>query len=151
MINKLFNTTIYKIWVQILNQLQDIFLLIIRVYWGYSFMMTGLGKFNNWDRTLEFFTSLNIPVPSLNVAMASGTEFFGGVCLLIGFLSRLTTVPLIFTMLVAYLTAHRSELFGLFSNPDDFFAAPPFLFIYASIIVLLFGPGKYSADAVITK
>ncbi len=36
-------------------------------------------------------------------------------------------------------------------NPDLFFAAAPFLFLFASLIVLIFGPGKISVDHLLAK
>ena len=140
-----------KMWVRSLNSAQSVFLLIIRLYWGYSFIMTGRGKFMNWDRTVEFFQSLNIPMPEINVGMAASTEFFGGICLLLGLGSRFITVPLIFTMGVAYATAHREELLGIFDDADPFVSAPPFLFLYTCIVILLFGAGKFSLDYLIAK
>jgi putative oxidoreductase len=67
--------------------------------------------------------------------------------LLLGLGSRLVSVPLMFTMGVAYATAHREELGKIFSDPDKFTDAPPFLFLLASVIVFAFGPGKISVDA----
>ncbi len=140
---------LYSLWVYMLLHAQSLFLLVIRAYWGFGFFQAGLGKFQNWDRTVGFFTELGLPYPQLNVAMASGTELVGGLLLLIGLGGRLVPIPLIGTMCVAYLTAHQKELLGIFADPDAFFAAPPFLFLYAAVIILLFGPGRWSADALI--
>lgn len=68
----------------------------------------------------------------------------GGILMIVGFLPRLTMIPLIFTMIVAYLTAHNEELFSIFTNTEKFLSAPPFLFMFASFIILIFGAGKYS-------
>ena len=100
---------------------------------------------------MGFFTSLHIPFPEINVGMAAATEFFGGACLLLGLGSRLVPVALIFTMIIAYATAHPEELASITTDPDQFFGAPPFLFLYASVIVLLFGAGKISVDALLAK
>ena len=139
-------TILYGKWLTLLEQLKHVFLLAIRLYWGFGFMQTGWGKYQNWDRTVGFFTSLHIPFPALNVGMASTTEFLGGLCLLLGFKSRITTVPLIFTMLVAYGTAHQEEVKNIFISPDAFLTAPPFLFLWTALTVLLFGAGKWSID-----
>ncbi len=142
---------IYEIWLKILTELQSIFLLIIRLFWGYQFLLTGRGKFNNFEKTVGFFTSLGIPFPEINALMAAGTEFLGGLCLILGLGSRLMTVPLVFTMIIAYSTAHTEELSAIFSDPDKFLAAAPFLFMFASLIVLVFGAGKYSLDNFISR
>jgi putative oxidoreductase len=141
----------YEIWLNILNQLKDIFLLVIRLYWGYQFMLTGLGKFKNIERTVGFFDSLGIPFPELNVYIAATTEFAGGICLLIGLASRIVNVPLAFTMCIAYATAHTEELSMIFSKTDKFLTAEPFLFLFVALIVLLFGPGKYAVDSLFSR
>ena len=61
------------------------------------------------------------------------------------------TVPLVFTMIIAYSTAHTEELSAIFSDPDRFLGAAPFLFMFASLIVLVFGAGKYSLDNFISR
>lgn len=144
-------TTIYTKWLALLAELQHVFLLIIRLYWGWQFILTGRGKFLNIDRTIGFFSSLGIPFPELNVYMAAGTEFLGGACLLLGLGARIVNIPLIGTMVVAYLTAHTEELMSIYSDPDKFLQAPPFLFMFVALIVLLFGAGKYSLDRLIIR
>jgi putative oxidoreductase len=127
--------------------LQSPLLLVIRLYWGIAFAQTGWGKLMNLDRTAGFFESLNLPWPKLNAILAGTTETLGGVLLALGLFARPASVPLVFTMLVAYATAHREELMALTSDPEQFFAAAPFLFLLAALIVLAFGPGKLSLDA----
>ena len=53
--------------------LQSPLLLVIRLYWGWSFAQTGWGKLTHLERTAGFFESLNIPAPKLNAIMAGGT------------------------------------------------------------------------------
>jgi putative oxidoreductase len=131
--------------------MQPVLLLAIRGWWGWSFFMTGQGKLRNLDRTAEFFASLDLPLPSINAAMAGAVECAGGLLLLLGLGSRLASVPLVFTMAVAYATAHREELGALLGNPDAFTGAAPFPFLLASLIVLAFGPGRLSLDALLWK
>ncbi|MBI2784420.1 MAG: DoxX family protein, partial [Gammaproteobacteria bacterium] len=126
-------------------------LLVIRLYWGFSFAQSGWGKFMNLDRTTGFFESLHIPMPKLNAVMAASTEFGGGVLLALGLFARPAAVPLIFTMLVAYGTADKEALMAIFSDTDKFVTAAPFLFLLASLIVLAFGPGKLSVDHLLGK
>jgi putative oxidoreductase len=42
-------------------------------------------------------------------------------------------------------------LLSIFSDPDKFTAAAPYVFLVASLIVLLFGPGVFSVDALVNK
>jgi len=131
--------------------LQPALLLVIRGWWGWSFFLTGKGKLLHLDKTAEFFASLDLPLPKLNALLAGSTECFGGLLLLLGLGSRLVSGPLIFTMLVAYATADREALGAIFSDPDKFTSATPFLFLLACLIVFAFGPGKLSLDALLFK
>ncbi len=100
---------LYRLWVSLISKLQSPFLLIIRLYWGWQFVLTGKGKLMSLDRTAGIFANLHIPMPKLNAVLAGGTECFGGLLLLFGLGSRIVTVPLIFTMCIAYLTAESDN------------------------------------------
>lgn len=127
--------------------LQSVLLLLIRLWWGWSFFLAGKGKLLNLDRTTAFFTELGLPWPELNALLAGTVEAAGGLCLLAGLFARLASVPLAVTMLVAYATADREAATAILSDPDRFTGAAPFLFLGASIAVLAFGPGRWSVDA----
>jgi putative oxidoreductase len=142
---------LYRLWVATVSKLQSPFLLIIRLYWGWQFFLTGKGKLMHLDKTAGFFASINIPMPKVNAVLAGSTECFGGLLLLLGLGSRIATVPLIFTMIIAYVTADSDKIKGIFSNPDAFVTAAPFLFMLTAIIVLVFGPGIFSLDAIIAR
>ncbi len=129
--------------------LQSPLLLVVRLYWGLSFAQTGWGKLMNLDRTAGFFASLNIPMPKINAVAAGATECLGGLLLALGLFARPASVPLIFTMMVAYATADSEALQALFREPDKFVSAAPFLFLLASLVVLVFGPGRFSLDALL--
>jgi putative oxidoreductase len=47
---------------------------------------------------------------------------------------------------VAYITADREALFSIFSNPGKFYASDAYTFLFASVLILVFGPGKISVD-----
>ncbi|MDD2763017.1 MAG: DoxX family protein [Opitutaceae bacterium] len=126
--------------------LQSPLLLVLRLYWGWNFFLTGKGKLLHLDRTADYFASLGIPLPRLNVVLAGGTECLGGLLLVAGLWSRVASMPLIFTLVVAYATAEHAALTAVFTDPDRFLGATPFLFLLAVMIVLAFGPGKYSLD-----
>src|SRR5277367_1303768 len=142
---------IYYLWVKAVSCLQSPLLLAMRLYWGWQFFVTGKGKLMNLDKVTGFFQSLNIPHPHLNAIMAGCTECFGGLFLLLGLGSRVLTIPLIFTMCIAYLTADPDRVKAIFSDPDKFVTADEFLFMLTAIIVLVFGPGKFSLDWLIGK
>ena len=131
--------------------LQSPLLLVLRLYWGWQFFLTGKGKLQNLDRTTGFFLSLHIPWPHFNALLAGTTECVGGLFLLVGLGSRLVSLPLIFITVIAYITAESDALKHFFDDPDKFVSAAPFLFMLAGIIVLVFGPGVFSLDWLIEK
>lgn len=142
---------IYDRWIGLVSLLQSPLLLAMRLYWGWQFFLTGRGKLRNLDRTADFFASLHIPMPKWNAALAGSTECLGGLLLLVGFGSRLFTLPLIFTLTIAYLTAHLDITKNIFHDPDAFVTAPPFLFLMCCVIVLAFGPGVFSVDHLLAR
>ncbi|MGD1019738.1 MAG: DoxX family protein [Verrucomicrobiia bacterium] len=144
-------TKLYRLWVSLISKLQSPVLLILRLYFGWQFFLTGKGKLMHLDKTAGFFATLHIPMPKLNAALAGSTECVGGLLLLLGLGSRIATVPLICTMIVAYLTADSDAVKNIFNKPDDFLSAAEFLFLLTSVIVLVFGPGVFSLDAIIAR
>jgi putative oxidoreductase len=130
---------------------QSPFLLFVRLYWGYQLIQSGWGKLHHLDKVTEFFTSLNLPMPAQTAVAISCLEFFGGIFLAIGLLSRLTSLALTINLIVAYITADREALFSIFSDPDKFYSAAPYTFLVASVIVLLFGPGKVAVDTLLNR
>lgn len=128
------------------SYLQSPLLLVIRLYWGWSFFQTGKGKLLHLGRTAAYFGSLGIPWPKFNVVLAGSAECFGGLLLMLGLCSRVASLPLVVTLSVAYLTAENGALRSVFTDPDKFTSATPFLFLLAVVIVLAFGPGRFSLD-----
>ena len=131
--------------------LRPLFLLIIRLYWGWQFFLTGKGKLMNLERTTNYFASLNIPAPKLNAIAAGSTEMIFGLLFLLGLGGRIVPLPLIGVLVVAYLTSEQPALHAFFSDPDKFLTADPFLFLFAAVIIFIFGPGKLSFDALLAK
>lgn len=129
--------------------LQSPFLLVIRVYWGWLFLQSGIGKFSHIDKVVGFFTDLGIPAPTMNAYFNASLETIGGILLILGLASRLIAVPLTVNMIVAYITADREALTSFFSESGKFFGADPFPFLMVSLLILIFGPGKLSLDYLI--
>ena len=142
---------LYRLLIRAANSLQSPFLLAVRLYWGWQFAEDGWGKLHNLDKVTEFFTTLGLPAPGLTAAFIGGLELVGGILLAIGLGSRLIALLLTGNMLMAYITADREALFSIFSDPDKFYAASPYTYLFASVIVLIFGPGKFSVDAWLTR
>jgi putative oxidoreductase len=141
----------YAILSRLSSKLQSPFLLAVRLYWGWQFAQSGWGKLHRLAGVTEFFASLNIPFPHANAVLVSNLEFFGGILLILGLASRLTGLVLSGNMLVAYITADREALGSILSDPGKFYAADPYTFLFASILLLIFGAGLFSVDAILAR
>jgi putative oxidoreductase len=139
----------YAYFLTAINSLQSPFLLAIRVYWGWLFLQSGIGKFGHIEKVVAFFTDLGIPAPTLNAYFNASLETIGGILLILGLASRLISVPLLINMIVAYITADREALTSFFSESGKFFGADPVPFLLVSLLILIFGPGKLSFDTLI--
>jgi putative oxidoreductase len=126
-------------------------LLFIRLYWGWQFVLTGWGKLHNQAKVVDFFTSLNIPFPAFNAHLVSGLEFFGGILFILGLFSRPIALLLTGSMFVAFFTAERDAFFSIFSDSEKFYKADAYTFLFAAIMILAFGPGLFSLDALLAK
>lgn len=142
---------LYRNAADVLSRLQSPMLLAVRLYWGYQFAQTGWGKLHHLARITDFFTSLGIPFPGLNAHFVAGLEFAGGILLMLGLLSRPVALLLAGNMFVAYLTADREALLAIFSDPGKFYVADPYTFLFASVMVLIFGPGWFAIDTIIRR
>src|ERR1700722_9570495 len=96
---------LYARYSVLVSYLQSPFLLAVRLYWGWRFAQSGWGKLHHLNKITSFFTTLNIPFPSLNAHFISGLEFVGEILSLVGFGARLTGLLLTGNMLVPYCTA----------------------------------------------
>jgi putative oxidoreductase len=142
----------YRLLILVASSFQSVVLLALRLYWGWQFFSDGKGKLLNLQNVVNYFGhDLHIPFPYFNALLASATECIGGLLLLAGLGSRLVALPLILTMVVAYLTAEIDKVKHIFSDPDKFVTADPFLYLLASVIILVFGPGVFSLDWILAK
>jgi putative oxidoreductase len=142
---------LYSHFSRVDSYLQSPFLLAVRLYWGWQFAQTGWGKMHNIAKITGFFASLNIPFPAASAPIISGLEFFGGILLILGLGSRLVGFLLAANMMVAYWTADHEALTSIFSDPGKFYVADPYTFLFASLMILVFGAGLFSADRLLAR
>ena len=128
------------------SSLQSPFLLLVRLYWGWQFAQSGWGRLHHLPQATQFFASLHIPFPGANVIFVSSLEFIGGILLILGLGSRVIGLLLACDMIVAYLTADSEALRAVFSDPGKFYNADPYTFLFASLLILIFGPGRFALD-----
>lgn len=136
---------------RILNYLQSPLLLAIRLYWGWQLAQTGWGKLHNIDHVAEFFTSLSLPHPHFTAIFVALVEFVGGILLALGLGSRLVPFVIFINMTVAYWTADRENFGHILDDPGKFYAADPYTFWFAALVILIFGPGYLALDRLIGR
>jgi putative oxidoreductase len=139
----------YELLVSVANLLQAPFLLLLRLYFFWQLFETGQGKLSNIGRVIGFFRSLGIPLPKLNAYFVSSLECFGSLLLIVGLASRPIALMIVISMSVAYITADFEAVASIVSDPDKFAKADPFPFLLTALIVLIFGPGLFSIDALL--
>ncbi len=116
--------------------------LLGRITVGWLFAVAGWGKVHHLGDVTQFFVQLGIPAPGLNAAVVGYSELICGALLLVGALSRVATVPLMVSMVVALLTAKRAEIHGL----SDLFAQVEMTYLVILVALLVHGPGLVSLD-----
>jgi putative oxidoreductase len=141
----------YELLVASASSLRSPFLLVVRLYWGWQMFVAGSAHLSDVPSMVERFTEWGVPFPTFNVYLSGITEIVCGLLLVAGFASRLITIPLIINFCVAYLTASREVLLKIFNDPDAFVSDAAFLFLLASVIILIFGPGALSVDGILKK
>ncbi len=86
---------------------------LARLTVGLVFIGAGWGKLHSLGDVTDLFARLHIPAPGFNARLEASTELFGGILVLIGLGTRLVSLPLAFTMVIAILTAKRADITGL--------------------------------------
>lgn len=124
------------------NYFQSFSLLFVRFTLAYGFYEPALTKWNNFDSTVEWFSSLGIPFASLATLLTASIEIMGIVFLTLGLFTRLITMPLMIIMTIAIVTVHLSNGFPVANNG---FEIPLYYFLFLSIL-LSHGAGKFSLD-----
>ena len=120
---------------------------LARIAIGVVFMGTGWGKLHNLDKITSFFTELGIPAPGFNAVLVSSAELICGVLILFGLFTRLAAIPLIIVMIVAIVTAKRSEIGGL----SDLLGFVETLYVVLLAWLATAGPGPFSLDRIVVR
>jgi putative oxidoreductase len=92
---------------------------VLRLILGFVFFAHGAQKMLGWfggyafSGTMAFFTG-SLHIPAVFAFLAIAAEFFGGIGLLLGLLTRVAAFGIAVNMLVAIFMVHLQ--FGLFAN-----------------------------------
>ena len=124
---------------------------LTRLVVGFAFYDSGKGKIENMGNTVDFFTGLGIPFPEANAAFVARLEYYGGMLLLLGLLTRVIAILLSSTMIVALLTAHPDDSIGALNRTGEIGLSdlPPFVLGVLLSWLVVKGPGALSLDRVI--
>ena len=100
--------------------------LLLRFYLAPIFWMAGMSKFNSFEDTVAWFGNpdwgLGLPFPWLMAFLATATELVGAVLLALGLFTRMISVPLAITMLVAIFSVHWPNGWQAIADPQAPFA-----------------------------
>jgi putative oxidoreductase len=129
--------------------LQFVAPLLTRLVLGEAFFLTGWGKWRNFARTASFFSDLGIPFAQANAAFVSTLELVGGLCLMLGFGTRILAFLLSGTMVVALLTADKESFVKNF--PSVLTDVVPVVYGMFLIWLILYGSGRLSIDSWISR
>ncbi len=118
----------------------SLLLLASRLIFGMTFASHGLDKLQHFSETAAHF-----PAPfGLSGDIAVGLSIFGelvcGLAFAFGFLTRLTLLPMIFTMIVAFTTVHGGSVSG---------GELAILYLVIFVLSWFAGAGKFSVDGII--
>jgi putative oxidoreductase len=121
--------------------------LAVRLAVGMVFIDTGWKKLNNLPQIIQNFTALGIPAPHILTPFVSGVEFFGGLLLFVGLLTRFAAVPLMVVMVVAIVSAQLGDVHTV----TDFLGLEEFSYFLMFAWLAIAGPGPASADHFVLK
>ena len=122
-----------------MNQMKDVALFLLRV--GFSLLMI---LEHGWKKMMGFESiAPNFPDPlgvgsTLSLALAVAGEVFFPVLIIVGFYTRLASIPAAFTMVVAAFIVHAGD-----SLKDRESAL---MYLIAFVAIGLLGPGRISID-----
>lgn len=106
-------THIYQQIVARLQVADGIPLLLLRLYLAPVMIQAGWNKASSFDSIVDWFGNddygLGLPMPLAMAFLATAAELVGGVLLLLGALTRLVSIPLMVTMIVAMVSVHAKN------------------------------------------
>ena len=127
---------------QVAGYLQWLAPLFARITVGYVFMLSGWGKLHNLPQITENFISWGIPFPHVLTPFVSGVEFFGGLFLLVGLLTRVSAGALGITMIVAIRSAKWADVDSL----ETLLGFDEFEYLALFLWLAIAGAGAVSVD-----
>ena len=117
----------------------DLGLALGRLYFGLSMALAhGIKKVPPSTRWVEYVSDLGFPAADYFAWCAGITELCGGILIALGLFTRLSSLGLILTMTVAVFMGHAGDPFSKLELG--------LCYLFASLIFLSLGGGRYSLD-----
>lgn len=117
----------YQKFCSLIKHGDGIVALTLRLYLVPIFWMAGTNKLAHFQQTVEWFGNtdwgLGLPFPTLLATLATSAEILGAILLALGLLTRLISIPLIITMLVAIVSVHLPNGWQAIADPNAPFAS----------------------------
>jgi putative oxidoreductase len=121
--------------------------LFARIVTGWVFLWTGWGKLTHLQLVTQNFAGWGIPAPELMAPIASGIEFFGGILLLIGLLTRISAGALGVVMIVAVASVQWPDVDSLLT----FLGLEEIMYLALFLWLAIAGAGPLSIDALLER
>ena len=121
--------------------------LFARITVGWVFMLSGWGKLHALPQVTENFVGWGIPLPHILAPFVSGVEFFGGLFLLLGLLTRISAGALGITMIVAIASAKWADVDSL----ETLLGFDEFEYLALFLWLAIAGAGSVSLDALLER
>jgi len=142
---------------RIVSTTNDFTLTIARVVLGVVFFAHGaqkmLGLFGGrgYGGTVDLYSQMGFSTPVAVLAMVA--EFFGGLALMAGFLSRIAVLAIIGKILVAIFTLHAKNGFFMNWSGEQRGEGIEYhlLVIALGLVILIKGSGAFSVDQFLTR
>tara|TARA_B110000908_G_scaffold4990_1_gene6462 strand:- start:2612 stop:3049 length:438 start_codon:yes stop_codon:yes gene_type:complete len=137
---KAFIVTYQKTVEKHISNLQNVFLLLLRLWLGWVFISAGLTKFNHWDSTLFLFEyEYQVPLIPWQLAAYVGTaaEVILPMFVVIGLITRPMALALFGFNIVAVISYPSIWDSGFLDHQ---------LWGLMILVVLLYGAGRWSLD-----
>lgn len=118
MITQIYNTLVDK-----MRYADGIPLLLLRLYLAPVMIQAGWTKAQSFDNIVNWFGNedygLGLPFPLVMAFLATAAELVGGIFILLGALTRLVSIPLLITMVVAMVTVHAKHGWAAISDSSS--------------------------------
>src|SRR5580704_4046454 len=120
---------------------------LIRVITGYVFLVEGIQKYLYPDTLgIGRFIKIGIPFPDVMVNVSAGAEIICGALLIVGLLTRLSTIPLIINISVAIISTKVMMFVSKGFWPAVHESRLDFTMLLSLIFLLIVGAGCCSMD-----